>query len=737
MTMNVATPWLVYQTDGVQTSYPYDFYLKAAADLAVYWADQLLPPGMYTVTGVGSPDGGTVVLPQPLPPGEVVLRRQTPQNQLTDYIEGDAFPADSHEMGLDRLTVLVQDVYETLSRASLLGVTTGTAHRWLVLPDPLPNTVLGWDAAAAQWTLYPFGVTQIPIDPVSGIGWGKNTIEVQPVAGSAQASGLLFPAGVLAVAVTAWVETTLGQSQGLQQVTMGTVGLPDCWGTLPGLTATMETTAGVFLGYTGKPQPQGGMITLTAYDGLFDGTGTVYLTGHFMVFRAAQQLGYSFHAGAPDDSQPLPPVNVPLASELEPGILELATQAEVATGADDVRAVTPLKLATRLAALPSASETTPGLVELATAAETTTGTDTTRATHPAGVKAALAATVPAGTPLSVARYASSGQALEAAQGVFTTAHPGQLVLGGNHSALETTSLVIAEQDGSTILTLTSGGVSGGSNSSGLTSRSCRGTLAAPQAVQTGDLLGFVGFTGSDGTSYGGNRSVIQAVAEEPWTASTQGSSLRFGTTTTGTTTRLERVRLDPSGNLLLGLSTAGTSLTKGLVIARGTEPTAAHPADAVQTWVKDRGGVAGKASLHVRTEDGTAHCLGDLSGIGTLCDATLGSGASYQALSVKGSQLFVGQSSTQERPQALIVSTWTTSTDATRQGRLSLNVYDAVAAREVIRMEADGSTAKLSFFAAAAVAKPTVTGSRGGNAALASALTALASLGLLTDSSSA
>lgn len=42
----------------------------------------------------------------------------------------------------------------------------------------------------------------------------------------------------------------------------------------------------------------------------------------------------------------------------------------------------------------------------------------------------------------------------------------------------------------------------------------------------------------------------------------------------------------------------------------------------------------------------------------------------------------------------------------------------------------------IGFFAAAPVAKPTVTGSRGGNAALASLLTALANFGLLTDSSS-
>ena len=49
-------------------------------------------------------------------------------------------------------------------------------------------------------------------------------------------------------------------------------------------------------------------------------------------------------------------------------------------------------------------------------------------------------------------------------------------------------------------------------------------------------------------------------------------------------------------------------------------------------------------------------------------------------------------------------------------------------------LDHDGST--VGFYGTAPVAKPTVTGSRGANAALASLLTALASLGLLTDASS-
>jgi hypothetical protein len=115
----------------------------------------------------------------------------------------------------------------------------------------------------------------------------------------------------------------------------------------------------------------------------------------------------------------------PAASDTVAGLVELATAAEVTTGTDGVRAVTPAGLKVELdkkadlaspafsgaptaptaaggtnntqiattafvaAATPAASETGRGLVELATAAEVTTGTDTTRAVTPAGLKVEL------------------------------------------------------------------------------------------------------------------------------------------------------------------------------------------------------------------------------------------------------------------------------------------------------------------------------------------------------------
>ncbi len=95
----------------------------------------------------------------------------------------------------------------------------------------------------------------------------------------------------------------------------------------------------------------------------------------------------------------------------------------------------------------------------------------------------------------------------------------------------------------------------------------------------------------------------------------------------------------------------------------------------------------------------------------------------------------LASSTTDDQSAATDIVTWATATHASRKARRVFNIYDT-AAREALRIEASGTAAMIGFLGAAAVARPTVTGSRGGNAALASLLTQLATLGLITDSSS-
>lgn len=87
------------------------------------------------------------------------------------------------------------------------------------------------------------------------------------------------------------------------------------------------------------------------------------------------------------------------------------------------------------------------------------------------------------------------------------------------------------------------------------------------------------------------------------------------------------------------------------------------------------------------------------------------------------------------RSQSELRSFWETATDGSQRGAISLRVYDAAGQYEGFRVAARSSQAAISFFAGTSTVKQTVTGSRGGNAALASLLTALDAYGLITNSS--
>jgi len=74
----------------------------------------------YNVSGAGNDSGGTVTFTSgniPASGETVVLRRNLALTQGTDYVENDPFPAESHEDGLDRLTMITQGLQEQLDRS--------------------------------------------------------------------------------------------------------------------------------------------------------------------------------------------------------------------------------------------------------------------------------------------------------------------------------------------------------------------------------------------------------------------------------------------------------------------------------------------------------------------------------------------------------------------------------------------------------------------------------------------
>ena len=65
----------------------------------------------YTLVGAGLPGGGTVTcLVAPAAGTRLTIRRVVPVTQLVDYVANDAFPAETHEGALDKLTMIVQQI---------------------------------------------------------------------------------------------------------------------------------------------------------------------------------------------------------------------------------------------------------------------------------------------------------------------------------------------------------------------------------------------------------------------------------------------------------------------------------------------------------------------------------------------------------------------------------------------------------------------------------------------------
>lgn len=86
----------------------------------------------YSVQGVGQ-NTGAVTLLAPLAVGfKLTVLRNVPATQEADYVQNDAFPAESHERALDKLTMLSQQQDEMVGRALVVPPTDSPVS--LVLP---------------------------------------------------------------------------------------------------------------------------------------------------------------------------------------------------------------------------------------------------------------------------------------------------------------------------------------------------------------------------------------------------------------------------------------------------------------------------------------------------------------------------------------------------------------------------------------------------------------------------
>jgi hypothetical protein len=155
MTISSTTVRNSYSGDGSTTTFSYTFKIFQDSDIQVIIRSSTGTETTktitthYTVTGAGNSGGGSVIFTSgniPTSTQTVVLRRNIPQTQAIDYIANDPFPAESHEEGLDRATMAIQQLQEELTRSIKLSKTnTMTSTEFSVGASDRANKILAFD----------------------------------------------------------------------------------------------------------------------------------------------------------------------------------------------------------------------------------------------------------------------------------------------------------------------------------------------------------------------------------------------------------------------------------------------------------------------------------------------------------------------------------------------------------------------------------------------------------------
>jgi len=157
MTVSSTTVKNSYSGNGSTTQFAYGYKIFADTDLVVIIRSSTGTETTktltthYTVAGAGDASGGSITFTTGNTPasGEtVVIRRNVPQTQAIDYIANDPFPAETHEEGLDRTTMIAQQVSEATDRSIKLSRTnTMTSTEFTVGATDRANKLLSFDSS--------------------------------------------------------------------------------------------------------------------------------------------------------------------------------------------------------------------------------------------------------------------------------------------------------------------------------------------------------------------------------------------------------------------------------------------------------------------------------------------------------------------------------------------------------------------------------------------------------------
>jgi len=156
MTILRTTTEVSYTGDGATVAFPVTFaFFGTTTTAEIEVIERTIATGAevtkvnvtdYTVSGGNNATGTVTAVSAPANTVEWHIRRATTQTQGTDYVENDAFPAETHEDALDRLTMVAQEQESDLGRTFQFPVTyTGGAST--AVPEPSAGKALKWNDA--------------------------------------------------------------------------------------------------------------------------------------------------------------------------------------------------------------------------------------------------------------------------------------------------------------------------------------------------------------------------------------------------------------------------------------------------------------------------------------------------------------------------------------------------------------------------------------------------------------
>ena len=147
-----------YAGNGLQTAFPFAFKVFQASDLLVVQVDSLgntttlTLTSQYAVTLNANQDsapGGTVNLVTALPVGYTLTSSsQVKALQNTNLTNAGNFYPTTLNNSLDYLTILIQQLQVALNNC--LQVSIGSGNVSLLLPNPSPLALLGWDSSGTE-----------------------------------------------------------------------------------------------------------------------------------------------------------------------------------------------------------------------------------------------------------------------------------------------------------------------------------------------------------------------------------------------------------------------------------------------------------------------------------------------------------------------------------------------------------------------------------------------------------